>query len=124
MNEEVVLLGRIIDALDPNIRVVSVFVGPHALVEAYLNYLGSEHQQKLIEYVFFDLRLFRRCRHRTASRVFGTLDTYSLTEFTVNKLKGAESCDRMASQPALTKAIKSSSLGMPELVDVTNFVGV
>ena len=35
VNEEVVVLGRIIDALGPNAHVVSVHGGPHSLVEAY-----------------------------------------------------------------------------------------
>ena len=48
-----------------------------------------------------------------------------MTEFIVNRLKGAESRDWMASCPALKKAVISSSLLMPELVDVVaNIVGV
>ena len=48
-----------------------------------------------------------------------------MTEFTVNRLNGAESRDWMASRPALKKAIISSSLVMPELVHVVaNIVGV
>ena len=48
-----------------------------------------------------------------------------MTEFLVNRLKGAESRDWMASRPALKKAIRSSSLVMPEPVDVlANTVGV
>ena len=48
-----------------------------------------------------------------------------MTEFIVNRLKGAENRDWMASRPALKKAIISSSLAMPELVDVVaNIVGV
>ena len=47
-----------------------------------------------------------------------------MIEFIVNKLKGVESRDGMASRPALKKAIISSSLVMPELVDVVaNIVG-
>ena len=73
----------------------------------------------------FDLRPFQRCLQRTASSVFGALDPYFMTDSIVNKLKGAESRDWMASRPALKKAIISSSLVMPELVDVvTSFVGV
>ena len=41
VKEEVVVLGRIIDVLDPNDRVVSVHGGPHAIVEAYVNFLDS-----------------------------------------------------------------------------------
>ena len=41
-----------------------------------------------------------------------------MTEFIVNRLKGTEGGDWMASRPALKKAIISSSLGMPEFVDV------
>ena len=48
-----------------------------------------------------------------------------MTEFIVNRLKGAESRDWMASRPALKKAILTSSLAMLELVDVVaNIVGV
>ena len=50
VSEEVVVLGRIIDAIGPDVRVVSVQGCPHALVEAYVNFLGSGYQQKLIEY--------------------------------------------------------------------------
>ena len=125
VSEEVAVLGRIIDAIGPDVRVVSVHGGSHALVEAYVNFLGSGYQQKLIEYPLFDLRFFKRCLQKTASSVFGTLDPYSMTEFIVNRLKGAESRDWMASRPALKKAIITSSLAMPELIDVVaNFVGV
>ena len=125
VSEEVAVLGRIIDAIGPDVRVVSVQGGPHALVEAYVNFLGSGYQQKLIEYPLFDLRLFKRYLQKTASSVFGTLDPYSMTEFIVNRLKGAESRDCMASRPALKKAIITSRLAMPELVDVVaNIVGV
>ena len=125
VNEEVVVLGRIIDASGPDVRVVSVQGGPHALVEAYASFLGNGYQQKLIRYPLFELRLFKRCLQRTASSVFGTLDPYSMTEFIVNRLEGAESRDWMAARPALKKAIISSSLVMPEFVDVkANIVGV
>ena len=93
--------------------------------EAYVNFLGSGYLQKLTEYPLFDLRLFKRCLQRTASSVFGTLDPYSMTEFIVNRLKGGESRDWMASRPALKKAVISSSLVMPDLVDVAaEIVGV
>ena len=125
VNEEVFLLGRIIDAIGPDVRVVSVQGGPQALVEAFVNFLDSGYQWNLIEHPLFDLRLFTRCLPRTASSFFGTLDPYSMTEFIVNMLKGAESRDWMASWPALKKTIISNSLGMPELVDVVvNIVGV
>ena len=125
VNEEVVVLGRIIDALGLNVRVVPVHGGPRALVEVYVNYMDSGYQQKLIEYPLIDLRLFKHCLQRTASIVFGTLDPYSMTEFIVDRLKGPESRDWMASRPALKKAILSSSLCKPELVDVVaNNVGM
>ena len=125
VNEEVVVLGHIIDAIGLDARVVSVQGGSHALVEAYVNFLGSGYQQKLIEYPLFDLRLFKRCLQGTASNVFGTLDPYSMTEFIVNRLEGAESRDWMASLPAMKKAVINSSLVMPELADVVaNIVGV
>ena len=48
------MLERIIYALGPNVHVVSVQGGPHALTEAYLFFLGSGYQKKLIEYPLFD----------------------------------------------------------------------
>ena len=105
VNEEEVVLGRIIDAFGPDVNVVSVQGGPRALVEAYVNFLGGGYQQKLIEYPLFDLRFFKRCLQRTASSVFGTLDPYSMTEFIVNRLKGADSRDWMTSRPAMKKPI-------------------
>jgi len=62
---------------------------------------------------------------RTAASVFGSLDPFSLTEFVINRLKGAESRDWLASRPALRKAIITNDLSMPGLVDVVaNIVGV
>ena len=90
VNEEMVVLGAIIDALGPNFRVVSVNSGPHALLEVYVNFLSSGYQQKLIEYLMLDLRFFKRCLQWTASSVFRTLDPYFMTEFIVNRLKGVE----------------------------------
>ena len=48
-----------------------------------------------------------------------------MTEFVINRLKGAETRDWMASRPALRKAIITNDLSMPGLVDVAaNIVGV
>ena len=48
-----------------------------------------------------------------------------MTEFVINRLKGGETRDWMASCPALRKAIITNDLSMPGLVDVVaNIVGV
>ena len=48
-----------------------------------------------------------------------------MTEFIVNRLKGAETRDWMSSRPALKKAILTNDLSMPHLVDVVaNIIGV
>ena len=58
-------------------------------------------------------------------RVWHAVPLYSMTEFVANRLKGAKSRVRLASPPALRKAITTSSLAMPEFVEVVaNFVGV
>ena len=122
---EATVLGKILDAAGPDTSVVSLHGGPHVLVEAFASYLGSGYQTKLIEYPTFDLRLLKRCLQRTASSVFGSLDPFSLTEFLVNRLKGAETRDWMASRPALRRAIITHDLSMPELVNVVaNIIGV
>ena len=122
---EATVLGKILDATGPDTAVVSLHGGPHALAEAFAGYLRSGYQAKLVEYPTFDLRLLKRCLQRTASSVFRSLDPFSLTEFVVNCLKGAETRDWMASRPALRKAIITNDLSMPELVNVVaNIVGV
>ena len=48
-----------------------------------------------------------------------------MTEFIIKRLKGAESCDWMASCPALKKAIITNCLALRELVEVmANIAGV
>ena len=48
-----------------------------------------------------------------------------MTEFVVNRLKGAETHDGMASRPAFRKTIITNDLPMPGVVDVVAiFVGV
>ena len=48
-----------------------------------------------------------------------------MTEFFVKRLEGAKSCDWMASHPSLKTSIITSSLAMPEIVEVVaNIVGV
>ena len=119
------VLGKNLDAAAPDTAVVSLHGGPHVLAEASASYLGTGYQAKLIEYPTFDLRLLKRCLQRTASSVFGSLDPFSLTEFVVNRLKGAETRDWMAFRPALLKAVITNDLSMPGLVDVVaNIVGV
>ena len=122
---EATVWGKILDAAGPDAAVVSLQGRPHVLVEAFATYLASGYQTKLIEYPTFDLRLKKRCLQRTASFVFGSLDPFSLIEFLVNRLKGAETRDWMASRPALRKAIVTNELSMLGLVAVLgNIVGV
>ena len=122
---EATVLGKILDAAGPTTAVVSLHGYPHVLAEVFASYLGSGYQAKLGEYPTFDLRLLKRCLQRTAWCVFGSLDPFSMPEFVVNRLKGAETWDWMASHLALRKAIITNELSMPGLVDVVaNIVGV
>ena len=125
LHQEITALGRMVDALGPDLSVASISGGPTVLVEVFCEYLGSGCRQKLIDYPVFDLRLFRRCLQRTSSSVFGSLDGLAMTEFIVNGLKCAETRDWMSSRPALNKAILTNDLSMPHLVDViANIIGV
>ena len=48
-----------------------------------------------------------------------------MTEFFINRLKGAEMRDWLSSRPTLKKAILTNDLSMPHLVDVVaNIIGV
>ena len=124
-HREVTALGRMVDALGPDVSVASISGGSTVIVEAFCEHLGNGYRQKLVDYPVFDLRLFRRCLQRTSSSVFGSLDGLAMTEFIVNWLKGAETWDWMSSRPALKKAILTNDLCMPHLVDVvSNIIGV
>ena len=87
-HREVTALGRLVDALGPDVSVASISGGSIVLVEAFCEYLGKGYRQKFIDYPFFDLRRFRRFLQRTSSSVFGSLDGLAMTEFIVNRLKG------------------------------------
>ena len=124
-HQEITALGRVVDALGSDVAVASIIGGSTVLVEAFREYLGTGSRQKLIDYPVFDLRLFRRCLQRTSSNVFGSLDGLAMTEFIVNRLKGAETRDWMSGRPALKRAILTNDLSMPHLVDVVaNIIGV
>ena len=60
-HQEITALGRMVDALGPDVSVASISRGSTVLVEAFCEYLGSGYRQKLIDYPVFDLRLFGRC---------------------------------------------------------------
>ena len=123
--QDITALGRMVDALGPDVSVASISGGSTVLVEAFCEHLGSGYRQKLIDYPVFDLRLFRRCLQRTSSSVFGSLDGLAMTELFVNRLKGAETRDWMSSGPASKKAILTNDLSMPHLFDVVaNIIGV
>ena len=118
-------MAKILDAAGPDKSVVSLHGGSHVLAEAFASYLGSGYRAKLVEYTTFDLRLLKRFLQGTAASVFGSLDPLSMTEFVINRLNGAETCDWMASRPALLNAITTNELSMPGRVDVVaNIVGL
>ena len=93
--------AKILDAAGPNASVVSLHGGPHVLAEAFSSYLGSGYRSTLVEYPTFDLRLLKRCLQRNAASLFWSLDPFSMTDFVINRLKGAETWDWKASRPAL-----------------------
>ena len=97
-NSELAILGKILSAVGSGASLVSLVGGSHALVECYKEYLGSGYTKTLVDYPVFDARLLKRCLQKTASVVFGTLDTFSMTEFIVARLKGAEHRDWMQSR--------------------------
>ena len=122
---EATVLAKIFIAAGPETSVVSLHGGPHVLAEAFASYLGNRYWAKLMEYPTFDLRLLKRCLQRTSASVFWSLYPFSMTEFVVNRLKGAETRDSIASRPALRKAIITNDLSMPGLVEVVaNIVGL
>ena len=101
------------------------FWGSNTFVECYKGYLGSGCIRGLLDYPAFDVGLLKHCLQKTASTVFGTLNPFSMTEFIVTRLKGAEHRDWMHSRQSLRRANETSDLYLPGLIDVvSNIVGV
>ena len=124
-NSELVILGQVLCAIGSRASLVSISGGSHTLVESYKEYLGSGCMRGVLDYPTFDVRLLIRCLQKTASVVFGTLDPFSITEFIVTRLKGAEHRDWMQSRQSLRRAIETGDLSLPGLVDVvSNIIGV
>ena len=112
-------------AVGDSASLVAVFGGSHVLTDTYSEYLGSGYSHNLVEYPVFHLRLLKRCLQKVSSSVFGSLDPFSMTEFFVTRLKGAEFRDWMMSRSSLRCAIITGELSMPLLVEVvSNIVGV
>ena len=124
-NSELEILGKILIAVGSGASLVSLSGGSHTLVECYKEYLGSGYTKTLVDYPIFDARLLKRCLQKTASVIFGTLDPFSMTEFIVARLKGAEHRDWMQSRQSLRRAIETGDLSLPGLLDVvSNIIGV
>ena len=124
-NSELAILGKILSAVGSGASLVSLSGGSHTLVECYKEYLGSGYTKTLVDYTIFDARLLKRCLQKTASVIFGTLDPFSMTEFIVARLKGAEHRDWMQSRQSLRRAIETGDLFLPGLLDVvSNMIGV
>ena len=121
----VAVFGSVVAAVGSSASLVPISGGSHVLADPYREYLGSEYSHKLGEYPTFDLRLLKRCLRKVSSFVFGSLDPFSMTEFIVPRLKGAEHRDWMMSRSSLRRAIITGELSMPSLVEVvSNIVGV
>ena len=124
-SSELAILGQILCAMGGGASLVSFSGGSHTLVECYKEYLGSGCMRGLLDYPTFDVRLLKLCLQKTASTVFGKLDPFSMTEFILTRLKGAEHRDWMQSRQSLRRAIETGDLSLPGLVEVvSNIIGV
>ena len=124
-SSELVILGHVLCAIGSEATLVSISGWSHTPVESYKDYLGSGCMRGVLDYPTFDVRLLKRCLQKTAFVVFETLDPFSMTEFIVTRLKGAEHRDWMQSRQFLRRAIETGDLSLPALVDVlSNIIGV
>ena len=86
---------------------------------------GKRVHAQSVELSNFRRQVVQTLPTKNASTVFGTLDPFSITEFIVTPLKGAEHRDWMQSRPSLRRAIETGDLSLPGLVDiVSNIIGV
>ena len=119
------VLGSVVAAVGSSASLFAISGGSHVLADTYREYLGSGYSHKLVEYPILDLRQLKRCLQKVFSSVFGSLDPFSMTEFIVTRLKGAEHRDWMMSRSSLRRAIITGELSMLSLVEVvSNVVGV
>ena len=121
------VLGSVVSAVSGSASLVAISGGSHVLGDTYREYLKSGYRQKWVEYKYriFDLRLLKRCLQKMSSSNFGSLDPFSMTEFIVTRLKGAEHGDWMMTRSSLRRAIITGELSMPSLFEVvSNIVGV
>ena len=119
------VLESLVAAMGCSASLVAVSGGSFVLADTYGEYLGSGYSHKLVENPVFDLRFSKRCPQKTSSSVFGSLDTFSMTEVFVTRLKGEENRDWMMSRSSLCRAIITGELSLPSLVKVlSNIVGV
>ena len=124
-DSKLAVLSKILSAVGSGASLVSLSGGSHTLVECYREYLGSGYTKTLVDYPIFYVRLLKRCLQKTASVVFGTLEPFSMREFIVTRLKGADHRDWMQSKQSPRKAIETGDLYLPGLLDVvSNIIGV
>ena len=122
---KVAVLGSVVAAVGSWASLFAFSGGSHVLADTYREYLGSGYSHKLVEYPIFDLRLLKQCLQKVSYSVFGSLDPFSMTEFIVTRLKGAEHCNWMMYRTSLRRAIITGELSMPSFVEVvSNIVGV
>ena len=122
---ELSVLGPVVAAVGGSTSLVAFSGGLHVLTDTYGENLGNGYSHKLVECPVFELRLLKRCLQKVSSSVFGSLYPFSMTEFIVTRLKGAEHRDWLISRSSLRRAIITGELSMPSLVEVvSNIVGV
>ena len=75
-------------------------------------------------YPNFDSRLLKVCFRKSAYLGLGTLDPFWTTKFLVSRIKAAEHRHWMQSWQSLRRAIETSELQVPKLVEVfTKIIG-
>ena len=117
--------GSVVAAMGSSASFVAVSGESYVLANIYGDYLDSGYDRKLIEFPFFDLAHLKRCLQKVSSSGFWSLDLFSMMEFIITRLKGAEHRDWLMSRSGLPRAIISGELSMPSLLEVVrNVVGV
>ena len=123
-SQDAAVLGQLLSVVGPSVSLVALVRGSHVLRDTYLQFTGSEYRENFVEYPIFDLRLLKGCLQKSASVVLGSLDPFSMTEFIIVTLKGAEHKDWMVSGQALRRAVVSGDLSMPSLVEHHRCLGL
>ena len=124
-SNKLVILGQMLCAIGSRTSPVSISGGVTHPCGMLQRVSGERIHARTVGLSNFWRQVFQTLPTKNCSTVFGIFESFSMTEFTVTRLKSAEHCDWMQSTQTLQRAIETSELSLPGLIGVvSNIIGV